>query len=328
MKPVVGKFRTVARLRWGVQVVALVVLLGLGAWGVRRVTVRGQEVTLPTLACEYVQPVAKCFLFDLQRELTQGRETHYRGLLGPVLWGLGLGLLLGKAWCGWLCPLGFLQDLGAKLRSLAARPYRPVSQRGQRLFGYVAHGLLWPMMAVSLFIGWPDNKLYAYRNDLFRPFCQICPAKRLFPLALGRGGCLLAGDALSPLTQALSCLSLLALGTFLTGSFLVRRFWCRLCPLGLLFKLSGLNRFSLLELHKEVASCTACGACARACPIDLEPVRGRSQADVTAAECDLCLECISACPEPDVLQVRFLGWPLFRSQGLRQGDQGAAPEDS
>jgi Pyruvate/2-oxoacid:ferredoxin oxidoreductase delta subunit len=185
----------------------------------------------------------------------------------------------------------------------------------------VAHGLLWPMMALSLFIGWPDNKLYAYRNDLFRPFCQICPGKRLFPLVGGNGGCVFAVDSLSPLTQALSCLSLAALGAFLTGPFLVRRFWCRVCPLGLLCKLSGLNRFSLAELRKDAAACTACGECAAACPVDVSLVRGRREADVTAAECDLCLECVTACPEPNVLQARFFGLPVYRSQG-RDGNMG------
>lgn len=319
----IRKFITVARLRWAVQIGALVILVGLGAAGVRRVTARGYEVTLPTLSCEYVQSIAKCFLFDLQRELTQGRETHYRGLLGPGFFFLGLGLLLGKAWCGWICPLGFLQDLSAKLRTCLGLPYRHVSQRGQSFFGYVAHGLLGLMAVLSLLIGWSDSKLYAYRSELFRPFCQICPAKRLFPLVGGKGGCLLAIDSLSPLTQVLSCLSLVALGTFLTGSFLIKRFWCRICPLGLLFKLSGLNRFSLVELHKEVAACTACGQCAAACSLDLRLVQERREADVTAAECDFCLECVTACPRPNVLQLRFLGWTLGRSQG-----RGAAPRDT
>jgi len=306
---------TVSRLRLFVQAVLFVLLVYGGFW-LERWVIAGYEPSLPTLACVYGQPPADCFLVDLQGLLTRDALNHYRRLIAPVLFFVGLGLILGRMWCGWVCPLGFVQDVATRLRTALRLQGVRAGPRGRANFRAAAHGLLWPMIVLSMFIGWPDNQLYAHRHTLFRPYCQLCPGRRLFGLFTGDAGCVFALDHYNPVTQVMSCLGIATLSLFIGGMFAMQRFWCRLCPLGFLMDVLQLNRFSLVSLEKNVRSCTFCGRCAAACPLDIELIREeREKPDVTATDCDLCLDCVSACPQEDVLRAKFVGLTFGHSRG-------------
>lgn len=177
---------------------------------------------------------------------------------------LVIGVLLGRFFCGWLCPFGNLIEFigGVNPRKL------PV-HRIVREAGWLKHSVLGATVVSSLAIGAPA-------------FCLVCPARGVCGFA--------AGNTLGVAPTA-------TLGfVLLTSTVYLSRFWCRyLCPLGSL--LSILGRFSPIRLVRK-EGCTECGLCEQACPMGLTVKdMGRRHPD-----CLVCGECVDSCPK-GLLQV-------------------------
>lgn len=54
--------------------------------------------------------------------------------------------------------------------------------------------------------------------------------------------------------------------------------------------------FSLLRVKNDTKKCTSCGACKRACPMDVD-IPNNSRKRKNATECILCMQCVEACPK-------------------------------
>lgn len=308
------KIYRVSRLRFLVQSAMLVCLVYLGVWGVRRLRVFGVEPSLPTLSCEYGEHIGRCYLYEVQMILTRDSGNYYRRLLEPTIFFVVLGVLAGRMWCGWACPLGFLQDLLAKLRRLMRLTRISFAERGRRVLRGVAYGVLGLTLFMALVIGWPGSKLYRHNTALFQPYCQVCPSRQLTPLIEGKSADFLKIDRFSAVSRVMSLLSMGFLAVFVAGAFSSRRFWCRLCPLGALMSIIRLHKFSLVNLKKDTVACTRCGICARVCPADLtRAYQERTKRGVLDRDCILCLKCVESCPEDSVLGATFSGLPIFRS---------------
>jgi len=206
--------------------------------------------------------------------LTAGEFTCALGPLNVSLMiaVLALALLAKKAFCGWACPIGFLGELAARLgaRGWRRRPSVPAKADARlKLLRYAA-------LAVALVFTYRSSELVLRGYD---PFYLIFSG-------LGHGS---AG-----------VLSAAVLGVTALGAFVVPMLFCRyLCPMGAV--LDPLSRAGLIRVHRDGSKCTACGRCDRAClqriPVhELKVVRHR--------DCTNCLECMDACPETDVLQLR------------------------
>ncbi len=190
---------------------------------------------------------------------------------------LGIGLLLRKGFCSWLCPVGTLSEqlwmLGRRLfgRSLAPPRWLDYPLRAVK---YLLLGLfllaVWRMDGPALegFLDSPFNALADVKMYLF--FAHISG------LALG-------------VVLALAGLSVL-----------VQNAWCRyLCPYGAL--LGALSLASPLRITRAAASCIDCGRCTKACPSRIQVHRaGR----VGGNECTACYRCVAACPVKDTLEMR------------------------
>lgn len=247
-----------------------------------------QEQTLNHIAV----PVFSCpFNLDQTLESSCYYLTHLPTLFTRN-WGYIISFLVtlmlfvvlgGRILCGFMCPLGFVQDLFDKLRrALHIRPVTVSDKMNQ-----VIQPLKWLWTILFLcfvFVG----------GD----FCDICPNK-IFSPALG-------GWWVN-----------LALGGFLTiplivGSFYIKRFWCLMCPMG--FLLGMFQRFNLFKLKKDCMACTECGACYESCPMRLKNIyTEREKEDVQTIDCLMCGECIHKCPEDHALSMTFFGKTIFKS---------------
>jgi polyferredoxin len=113
-------------------------------------------------------------------------------------------------------------------------------------------------------------------------------------------------------------LNILVLVLVTIGAFALRRFWCRLCPLGGL--IAVFNRFipfkraSVIRLNKEEEKCTKCGICKRVCPPQVTEVYEEKGGDVTASGCILCFRCVEMCPYEDCLKIDAVGKSIYKSQ--------------
>ncbi|RKY57492.1 MAG: 4Fe-4S ferredoxin [Candidatus Latescibacterota bacterium] len=211
------------------------------------------------------------------------------GLWGTVL--LGSGFLLGRAFCGWICPLGTLLEVLPSGRRSVPK-------------GWEKSGILaLTFVTVAVLVG-PSLPL------AFSPLTLLA---RSLILLLFPPISFLADELLSftsPLWEKLGLgrLAYLSVQVFHfrgTGSILAvlagilclntvaPRFWCRhLCPLGAFLGLA--SRLGLLR-RKVGSSCTSCGLCASACPMGAIP---KDDPTLTRRErCMLCGRCVSVCPQ-------------------------------
>ncbi len=247
----------------------------------------------------------------------------YKGLL----WSLVIlipTLFLGRFFCGWVCPLGTLNHFVGSWKSERKRGARRIQanryQRWQTLkyyilivvlaaavVGYQLAGILDPISLTVRSLGLsilPGLRVafYGFLDGLY---------------ASGVGALQFAADALDfvvggPLFTARPLY--FAQGFFLGLLFLfilalnlrITRFWCRaLCPLGALLGL--LSRWSILGLEKDKSRCEDCNLCLLDCQGGDDPIPG---VPWRKAECHLCLNCVSDCPETGI---RFRFFPVSKA---------------
>lgn len=195
-------------------------------------------------------------------------------LAGAALLGLGLValayLLLGRAFCAWVCPLGSLLELADR----AAERLLPTGKPERR-----AAWPRWIRWAVAIGV----LALTALTGQAL--FEWVSPQATLMrSLLFGLG------------------MQLLIVAAVLVFDLVVlRRGWCRsLCPAGALYSLLG--RFAVLRVGHDRSACDRCGACLHACPWDgretlLETVARRGRAEANPWACANCGDCIDACPK-------------------------------
>ncbi|MCR4577238.1 MAG: 4Fe-4S binding protein [Clostridiales bacterium] len=230
---------------------------------------RGQlkNLCVPGLNC-YSCPgaVAACPLGALQNALSQSSRGIPYYALGILLL---FGLLLGRTVCGFLCPVGLVQELLDKLplpKLKKSRVTRALSYLKYVILAVFAVGL-------SLALGYPA-------------FCKyICPAGTLegsLPLLANPNN-----SALTKLLGALYANKLVLLILFLLSFCFVYRPFCRfVCPLGAVYSL--FNPVSLFGVTLDKAACVDCGKCFRVCKTDIKHAGDR--------ECVSCMACVDQCP--------------------------------
>jgi polyferredoxin len=220
-------------------------------------------------------------------------------------------LALNKVWCGWLCPLGFLQDLLTKLREalgINATRFTWLARDGYQWVKYV---LLVLMILLPMGIGNSLFGLPKFTEDLAVPFCQICLGKTLLPLFNGDISNLKI-DFSSITLIIMTSLSMGIFALFFTASFLKRRYLCSYCPMAAL--LSLFQKYGLVSLKKDGQKCTRCGNCYRSCPMDIREIADeRKKTNLVTQDCCLCMRCVEVCPENNALRATFLGLTIFPS---------------
>mgnify|MGYP001202693298 CR=1 FL=1 len=225
-------------------------------------------------------------------------------LLWPALLLLVLTAVVGRFFCGWICPLGTTLD---GLGRIIGRGNRQLGA-GWRRFKYI---LLFSLTTAALFgvqlFGLFDPLSIFLRSLTF----AVYPAynlflNRLFDLSYGsdipvvspllNGGYPFFRDNLMAFHQPYFQLALFTFAVFVLIVLLEkvdRRFWCKyVCPLGGLLGLCSSR--TLLE-RTPASVCNDCSLCGSRC-------RSRAVTDqgYRKQECFLCLDCVDDCPDDRV----------------------------
>ncbi len=246
-------------------------------------------------------------------------HTVYRGLLWS-LGLLGLTLLVGRVFCGWICPFGTLHHFFAWILPSpkgrgASRVEANKTHGYQRAKYYLMYAFLLASVAGSAIGGMMDPICVAVRSIGLGviPAAQYLTSRGLgaaqnVPSRPLQGA---ADHTQDFLAQAVwqnkqfyfhqTWLIVFLLVAILFMNRFVPRFWCRvLCPLGAF--LGVFARFALFGMEKDHAKCTDCNLCLVNCQGADSPQGGvKWRQD----ECHMCMNCEASCPE-DVIKFRFL----------------------
>lgn len=190
---------------------------------------------------------------------------------------LATSIVVKKAFCSWLCPIGTLSEslwmLGRKLfkRNIVLPRWLDYPARSLKyllLFFFVYSIATMDVDELSAFIHSPYNRVADIKMYLF--FAEI------------------------------STFALWVLIGLVILSVIIKNFWCRfLCPYGAL--LGIFSWLSPLKITRNTKTCIDCALCTKACPADITVHRaGRVWSD----ECMSCLECVQICPVKNTLDMR------------------------
>ncbi|MGC9324725.1 MAG: 4Fe-4S dicluster domain-containing protein [Desulfomonilia bacterium] len=187
---------------------------------------------------------------------------------------IGITILFGRVFCGWVCPFGFFLDL---VGSVVPKFGLPAFLKSRM----IKYGILAGTLGGAAGLG-------------FQPFCTVCPIGSICR-SYGQAGIFRGAELV--IVPALASLEL--------GQ---RRSWCRsFCPVGAVLALAA--KIGIIKIVIGAHQCKkfSCMQCADTCPmgiIDREALREGIAPKIPMDECIMCMRCIDTCPY-DSAKIRF-----------------------
>jgi len=231
-------------------------------------------------------------------------------LMLPALGLIILTLLLGRFFCGWVCPMGALIDLFHPL-------FRSRTKKTDTLYPQLSYTILFFVLAGAFFglplAGYLDPFSILVRGlslsvhpalnqgatSFFTFTYQEAPG---FVNAVTEPVYAFLKKTILPFDQKVYSLSLLSafiLFAVFLAELIQRRFFCRnICPLGALL---GLNaRLGFLKGHGGSNDCKKCRTCRSVCRM------GAINEDrhIAMEDCTLCMDCLEKCPR-DMITFKY-----------------------
>jgi len=197
--------------------------------------------------------------------ISAGRIVAPEALIGGLIVMLFFGLLAGRAFCSWICPLNMVTDAANWLRTKTGIDARSKGLEMSRRVRYWAIGV---SLAVSFFSG----------IAAFEWISPISMLHRGIIFGMGMGW-------------------VMVLSVFLFDLFMVKHGFCgHVCPLGGFYSL--ITNFSLIRVNYSLERCTLCMKCLDICPErQVLPMIGKLSRPVTSGECTNCARCIEVCDD-------------------------------
>ncbi len=181
-----------------------------------------------------------------------------------------IGMTVGRAACGWLCPFGWIQDKMHKIKSRKFRIPRPLTH-----LKYASLIVLAIILPYFTEVHW---------------FSRICPWGTItagIPWVLWNPvDPAFGAPVIEPgMVGWLYFMKIAVLILFLTLFIFTKRPFCRTtCPMGAIYSL--FNKFSLMHMKVSGRCANNCNLCKEVCPVDI-----RISDNPDSPECLRCLEC-------------------------------------
>ena len=286
-------------LQWGVLVALTLFLTGL---------IPGETAA---------DPEAYCPMGGLQAFATYLAQNSLPCSMSSLQVMMGLALvaavvLFSKLFCGYLCPLGTVQDIIKRLRVKFRIKSVKIANGSaiDKILRIIKHALLFLIFYMTV----EESELFCKNLDPY------------YAVATGFQG------------EITLWMSIVSICVLVIGSLVVDMFWCRyLCPLGaisnslkfwvwigvlfgvyfaanvigagipwavllgafciigyLLEVFNAKPKYQILHVLKNESACNNCGLCQKMCPYHID-LRTFHNGKINHVDCTLCGECVAAC---------------------------------
>lgn len=197
----------------------------------------------------------------------------FKYFLGALL-SLGVAFLLGRVFCGWICPYGFFSEI---FHSIRIKNNPSFSAKKQKAIWITKFGLIAILLLAGALLAFP-----------LITFLSIPGQLSLIPIGIWRH----IGE------QALLALAILPFIAIVCEFIFKRRLWCEfICPQSVFLGISAWalpKIFPGLRISWNPKKCV-CGAnspCAQVCSININP---RHKNGPDRKLCVMCGDCVEAC---------------------------------
>ena len=204
-------------------------------------------------------------------------DWNWRFLLYPILIIGSVGVVFGRAVCGWVCPIGLLQRATGEVPRKLKKKYPLLQKIGQykieRYFRYIKYfDLIGLAILIPIFV-----------NFMFTDLCPVGFLTGTIPVFFLNPG--------EYVPSGFFYIALVVSILFITLILIVERGWCRyFCPVGAM--LAPFNKISMYHVSVDESKCVHDNACLDVCPMGIDvPNMHRDP------ECILCGKCVSVCPK-------------------------------
>ncbi len=187
-----------------------------------------------------------------------------------------IGVIFGRFFCGWACPIGFLQDIFGFLfrnKKIKGLKVKPETEHKLRYIKYF-------VLAGTIIGTYITGRL---------AFTQICPIGGLtatIPTLIIYPGKYDFGKFF--------WIKIFGVILFFILITVSHRGWCKyFCPFGALISL--FNKISIIHLKIDENTCTECELCKKVCPMNIDLTKEKR-----SLECIMCFRCVDACPHKSI----------------------------
>jgi ferredoxin-type protein NapH len=221
-----------------------------------------------------------------------------------------IGAVVGRAFCGWVCPIGFVQDIITTLKGKLDF-VDPRTHKATKNFKYLVlfiTVLISGSLGLALYLGVGSDYKAALGTLASGPFIAFSPdgtlfgtiptllnlARENFSSFINRPPTIQQVWAQLTQTPPLLALRLIILLGFFGAAWRVPRFWCRyVCPTGAL--MAVFQRYSFAGIRRDPVKCMKCPHCEVRCPMQIN-ILDLPWEKFNDPECIMCMECVDACP--------------------------------